>query len=73
MAADFLRRAVGPALRPGLLPRHAHCRQLPRRLRYHDAQLEHHVLAGVPQPGDMYGIGGRAIVYTQSGAGGDLV
>lgn len=37
LAAHLLRRLVRPAVRSGLLPRHAHRGQFPGRLRHHDA------------------------------------
>jgi hypothetical protein len=64
LATHLLWCSVWPVIRLRLLPRDAYCRQLLGRLRYHDAQLEHAVLAGLFEPGDMYGPWGGTVVYS---------
>lgn len=73
LAAHLLRRPVWSIVRLRLLSRHADCGQLLGRVRHYDAQLEHPVLAGLLESGDMYGPWSGTVVYPKSRAGGDLV
>jgi hypothetical protein len=73
MASHFHRRALRPTLRHGLLPFHASCRQHSGRSWSHDVEPVYDLLAGVSGARCLHGCRRWTTLYSQPGAGRDMV